>query len=125
MTEYKIATTYMKWYGGDNGYGTDVLSANIAEDFENDQEALAWAYRYASENSVLRHGKGSTPSDVYDVRVVSNEHTTADGKPVLYDVQYVRKYRAWFVFTRFDNDEVTRGYRLHKDGTLGRWNGVC
>lgn len=125
MTEYKIATTYMKWHGGDNGYGTDVLSANITEDFENDQEALAWAYDYVKENTVLRHGKGATPSDMYDVKVESREHNTADGKPVVYDVQYFFKYRAWFVFTMFDNDTFVKGYRLHKDGTLGRWNGVC
>lgn len=90
-------------------------------EFDSDREALSWAYDYVQKSDFTPYKR---PRKLYGACVESQELKDDDDDPVHYHVQYIHRYGGWYVFTRFKGDTFVRGYRLHKDGTLGRWNGI-
>lgn len=122
MSMYQMTLEKYDWYGADGGYGCNSETEVVPMEFNDDKEALAWAYGYVQKSQTK--GGRSTAKKMLEVHFDSDNLTDDDGKPVRYAVQYLFSYRAWYVFTRFKHDPYVRGFRLHKDGTMGRWNGI-
>lgn len=124
MSNYEIRIDKCDWYGGDYGYGINPVQDAVLMQFKNDTEALAWAYDYVSKNSVLTAKGRKIPKTLYSLSFKSDSLITDEGDAVTYHVQHIFEYQEWYVFTRFKHEPIVKAYRLHRDGTIGRWNGL-
>lgn len=123
-SHYKLRLDRCDWYGGDNGYGINCVFNDFPLKAESDKDALRQALFITKSLTRLKTETRITPKRMCSAHVWSKNLKDDDGRAVVYHIQYLHRYQHWYVFTMFAGDYYMRAYRLHDDGTLGRWNGL-